>query len=262
MTRAIRNFGGGGHAASGHANTSCTRSCRWIWPWARSPKSFGRKAKRSRSTLLGCRKPTWPLCASASKTRTTTTRRCVDAGLCFLAGLVACSQSRCAARHQARPAGRLRQLSIAVGAETLQLDSAHIKVKAVKKSRDGTGLLIGTDGRSVPGAERLTGRRGRVGPDAVGDGLVATVEEYTPAVIEPSFGIGRILYGLLEHSYWVREDDEQRGVRFTRPALLRSSGPSARSLCKRRPWAGRPAYTARCLGSTRSWPRPSASWRP
>ena len=39
------------------------------------------------------------------------------------------------------------------------------------------------------------------------------VEEYTPAVIEPSFGIGRILYGLLEHSYWVREDDEQRGVR-------------------------------------------------
>jgi len=39
------------------------------------------------------------------------------------------------------------------------------------------------------------------------------VEEYVPAVIEPSFGIGRILYGLLEHSYWVREDDEQRGVR-------------------------------------------------
>ncbi|CEG77471.1 Putative Glycyl-tRNA synthetase [Rhizopus microsporus] len=34
------------------------------------------------------------------------------------------------------------------------------------------------------------------------------VREYTPNVIEPSFGIGRILYSLLEHSWWVREDDE------------------------------------------------------
>ncbi|AYU83758.1 glycyl tRNA synthetase, putative [Leishmania donovani] len=30
---------------------------------------------------------------------------------------------------------------------------------------------------------------------------------YTPSVIEPSFGIGRILYCLLEQSYWVRRDD-------------------------------------------------------
>merc|ERR1711974_593061 len=35
---------------------------------------------------------------------------------------------------------------------------------------------------------------------------------YTPGVIEPSFGIGRILYAILEHSYYVREADEQRGV--------------------------------------------------
>jgi len=33
-----------------------------------------------------------------------------------------------------------------------------------------------------------------------------------PHVIEPSFGIGRIIYSILEHSYWVREGDEQRGV--------------------------------------------------
>ncbi|KNC96480.1 glycine-tRNA ligase [Spizellomyces punctatus DAOM BR117] len=38
------------------------------------------------------------------------------------------------------------------------------------------------------------------------------VREYIPSVIEPSFGIGRILYQLLEHSYYVREGDEQRGV--------------------------------------------------
>lgn len=39
------------------------------------------------------------------------------------------------------------------------------------------------------------------------------VREYTPNVIEPSFGIGRILYALCEHVYWVREgNDEARNV--------------------------------------------------
>ncbi|KAH6684345.1 hypothetical protein B0J14DRAFT_555321 [Halenospora varia] len=36
--------------------------------------------------------------------------------------------------------------------------------------------------------------------------------EFTPNVIEPSFGIGRILYSLFEHNYWYREQDEARGV--------------------------------------------------
>jgi glycyl-tRNA synthetase len=31
---------------------------------------------------------------------------------------------------------------------------------------------------------------------------------FTPSVIEPSFGVGRILYCLLEQSYWVRRDEE------------------------------------------------------
>ena len=34
----------------------------------------------------------------------------------------------------------------------------------------------------------------------------------TPGVIEPSFGIGRILYCLLEHSFYWREEDDQRMV--------------------------------------------------
>ncbi|MCJ1403167.1 Glycine--tRNA ligase 1, mitochondrial [Xylographa trunciseda] len=38
------------------------------------------------------------------------------------------------------------------------------------------------------------------------------VREYTPNVIEPSFGIGRILYSLIEHVYWSREAAEERGV--------------------------------------------------
>lgn len=38
------------------------------------------------------------------------------------------------------------------------------------------------------------------------------IREYTPNVIEPSFGIGRILYSLIEHSYYSRPDDAARGV--------------------------------------------------
>ena len=38
------------------------------------------------------------------------------------------------------------------------------------------------------------------------------VREFIPGVVEPSFGIGRILYSLIEHVYWSREGDEARGV--------------------------------------------------
>ena len=38
------------------------------------------------------------------------------------------------------------------------------------------------------------------------------IREYTPNVIEPSFGVGRILYSLMEHVYWSREGAEARGV--------------------------------------------------
>eukprot|EP01029_Cantina_marsupialis_P031610 TRINITY_DN9150_c0_g1_i7.p1 TRINITY_DN9150_c0_g1~~TRINITY_DN9150_c0_g1_i7.p1 ORF type:complete len:236 (-),score=74.89 TRINITY_DN9150_c0_g1_i7:118-825(-) len=36
--------------------------------------------------------------------------------------------------------------------------------------------------------------------------------KYTPSVIEPSFGIGRILYSVLEHNFMTREADAQRVV--------------------------------------------------
>lgn len=32
-----------------------------------------------------------------------------------------------------------------------------------------------------------------------------TGQTITPGVIEPSFGLGRIIYSVLEHSFWVRE---------------------------------------------------------
>jgi glycyl-tRNA synthetase len=46
---------------------------------------------------------------------------------------------------------------------------------------------------------------------------VEHVREFTPNVIEPSFGIGRILYALIEHNFWTRGTegtDEARGVSF------------------------------------------------
>src|SRR5688572_17743400 len=36
------------------------------------------------------------------------------------------------------------------------------------------------------------------------------VEEITPSVIEPSFGIGRIMYATLEHAFRQRDGDEKR----------------------------------------------------
>ncbi|KAF9581598.1 Glycine--tRNA ligase 1, mitochondrial [Lunasporangiospora selenospora] len=42
--------------------------------------------------------------------------------------------------------------------------------------------------------------------------ITTHIREYTPNVIEPSFGIGRILYALMEHVYWIRPEGEQRGV--------------------------------------------------
>jgi len=39
-----------------------------------------------------------------------------------------------------------------------------------------------------------------------------TGRNIVPNVIEPAFGIGRILYSILDHAYYVRPQDEQRGV--------------------------------------------------
>jgi glycyl-tRNA synthetase len=49
--------------------------------------------------------------------------------------------------------------------------------------------------------------------------------EFTPNVIEPSFGIGRILYALIEHSYWTRGNeggDEARGVSYPLFSIVRN----------------------------------------
>lgn len=45
------------------------------------------------------------------------------------------------------------------------------------------------------------------------------VEEVVPNVIEPSFGIDRIMYSLLEHNFKLREDNQLRSY-FTFPAIV------------------------------------------
>ncbi|CAL4084888.1 unnamed protein product, partial [Meganyctiphanes norvegica] len=45
------------------------------------------------------------------------------------------------------------------------------------------------------------------------------VEEIIPSVIEPSFGVGRVFYSLLEHSFRVREDDDKKTY-FALPATV------------------------------------------
>lgn len=45
------------------------------------------------------------------------------------------------------------------------------------------------------------------------------VEEIVPAVIEPSFGIGRIMYAIWEHNFRTRDDDEMKTF-FALPATI------------------------------------------
>ena len=45
------------------------------------------------------------------------------------------------------------------------------------------------------------------------------VEEFVPSVIEPSFGIGRIMYSVFEHNFKCRDGDEHRGY-FSLPPVV------------------------------------------
>ncbi|KAK4685714.1 glycyl-tRNA synthetase, partial [Tremellales sp. Uapishka_1] len=79
------------------------------------------------------------------------------------------------------------------------------KLQVIKDDLEkGTALVECTDGKSYA----ITSDVVSISPLTVTE----YVREFTPNVIEPSFGIGRILYSLLEHSYWAREQDKARVV--------------------------------------------------
>ena len=49
------------------------------------------------------------------------------------------------------------------------------------------------------------------------------MEEIVPSVIEPSFGIGRIMYSIFEHNFRTRENDEQRTVSVNTRQFFKSN---------------------------------------
>lgn len=62
---------------------------------------------------------------------------------------------------------------------------------------------------------KIGGNEFKLTPDLVSVSTgerIEHVEEIIPNVIEPSFGIGRIMYAVFEHNFHIRADDEQRTV--------------------------------------------------
>ncbi|TBU58303.1 glycyl-tRNA synthetase [Dichomitus squalens] len=86
-------------------------------------------------------------------------------------------------------------------------------------------LLAKLQGELAQGSTTVTssdGREFKLTPDLLTiekKTFKQSIREFTPNVIEPSFGLGRILYVLLEHSFWSREQDVERGV-LSLPAVV------------------------------------------
>lgn len=81
-------------------------------------------------------------------------------------------------------------------------------------------MLTTTSPSSVKAAD---GNPYEITPDLVKISPITVTEhmrDFTPNVIEPSFGLGRILYSLLEHSYWVREGDDKNRVVLSLPVVV------------------------------------------
>ncbi|RIA89440.1 hypothetical protein C1645_772495 [Glomus cerebriforme] len=124
---------------------------------------------------------------------------------------------------------KLRQNSKTVEDYLTSLNEEQLE--ALKKAlEDGNGVtkVPGTDGNQYEITnEYLTIKR---------QTFTEHVREYIPNVIEPSFGIGRILYSLIEHVYWTREGDEQRSVLSFPPRV-------APFKCLLVPLSNNPAFT-------------------
>ncbi|KZT02831.1 glycyl-tRNA synthetase [Laetiporus sulphureus 93-53] len=84
-----------------------------------------------------------------------------------------------------------------------EMDEAHL-LRLKGELAQGAAKIVSSDGREFTlSPDLLTIERKT---------LKQSIREFTPNVIEPSFGLGRILYTLLEHSFWSREQDVERGV--------------------------------------------------
>ncbi|KAI9886522.1 MAG: Glycine--tRNA ligase 1, mitochondrial [Watsoniomyces obsoletus] len=128
-------------------------------------------------------------------------------------------------------------------AEPLRIEEWHVDLDKKKFGprfkKDGKTVEAAVEGLSQEQREQFADRLrkdGKIEIDVagVGDGKVElgsdlitiakrtrveNTREYTPNVIEPSFGVGRIFYSLIEHVYWTRPGDEARGVLSFPPAI-------------------------------------------
>ena len=82
--------------------------------------------------------------------------------------------------------------------------------------REKLNISLEKDGKVEVDVPEMEGGKVELSKDLVSfarESRTETMREYIPNVIEPSFGIGRILYSLMEHAYWTRPgDDAARSV--------------------------------------------------
>lgn len=127
---------------------------------------------------------------------------------------------------------------------TMKLDKpVEVQVAVLKFDRKKLGMVFKKDARAVSGAlealaedwkdfEPVATALDTEGKTTV-DGFEITKDmltwtktskqvhevKFTPSVIEPSFGMGRVLYSLLEHSFYQRDADEQKCVMRFNPQV-------------------------------------------
>jgi glycyl-tRNA synthetase len=83
--------------------------------------------------------------------------------------------------------------------------------------KEKLSLDLKKDGKMTIDVEAVAGGKVELDGDLIKlekKTVTKNTREFTPNVIEPSFGIGRIFYALSEHVYWTREGDDARGVSF------------------------------------------------
>lgn len=124
-----------------------------------------------------------------------------------------------------------------------------------QEQREKLAKELAETGKIVLAVEGVADGKAVIDKDSVAIEFRKRVEntrEFTPNVIEPSFGIGRILYSLIEHNFWTRASDggdEARGVSFFHT----------------KQWLGRLGTNEwllmyRCCLSRPLWPRPRSFW--
>ncbi|KAA1080250.1 Glycine--tRNA ligase 1, mitochondrial [Puccinia graminis f. sp. tritici] len=106
---------------------------------------------------------------------------------------------------------RFRQAAKVVEQTVLAFDEARLECLSKELETDGTSKIRASDGNEYELTKDILKIERKK--------FKETTREYTPNVIEPSFGIGRILYSLLEHCYWARAEDVNRGVLSLPPSI-------------------------------------------